>query len=224
VKTRDIELSKLKPHPKNYSEHPEEQIKHIKASIEEHGFYRNVVAAKDMTLLAGHGVVEACRELGYEKIPVVVLDIEPDSTAALKVLTGDNYLSHFADDDDRLLTDILKLIHDDDTLVGTGFDEMMLANLAMVTRTEGELADENAAAEWVGMPEFERVQKTPSLVIAFEDEAQRAKVIADLGWKIVAKNRLTWSMNWGVTSLDDVASIRFDDDNAHEEEDEDEIL
>ncbi len=31
----------LKPHPRNYRTHPEDQLAHLVASIEEHGFYRN---------------------------------------------------------------------------------------------------------------------------------------------------------------------------------------
>ncbi len=220
MQVKQVELSKLKPHPKNYREHPEDQLAHIKKSIEEHGFYRNVVIAKDNTVLAGHGVVQACKELGWEKIPATKLDIDSDSTAALKVLTGDNYLAHFSEDDDRLLTEVLKQINDDDELFGTGFDEMMLANLVMVTRSEGELEGSDAAAEWVGMPEFETKEAPPQLVIAFENEEERASVIAELGWKVIAKNRKTWSLNWGQMEKNDVGSIAFTDRQEDEVDEE----
>ena len=54
-----IDIEKLIPHPDNYKEHPDQQLDHIIRSIEDHGFYRNVVIAKDNTILAGHGVVLA---------------------------------------------------------------------------------------------------------------------------------------------------------------------
>ena len=57
----------LTPHPQNYRDHPQDQIAHIVRSIEEHGFYRNVVVAKDNTILAGHGVVQAAQQLGMKK-------------------------------------------------------------------------------------------------------------------------------------------------------------
>jgi hypothetical protein len=38
---KDIET--LKPHPKNYKKHPEDQLKHICRSIEENGIYRNII-------------------------------------------------------------------------------------------------------------------------------------------------------------------------------------
>jgi len=208
-----VAIKNLKAHERNYRKHPEDQLEHIKASIEEHGFYRNVVATKSGVILAGHGVVEASKALMLDSVPTIQLDIDPDSPQALRILTGDNYLSHFAEDDDRMLTELLKEVLDsDEGLLGTGFDEMMLANLAMVTRSEGELADSDAAAEWVGMPEFEKKVSPPQLVIAFESDEERAEVIAELGWMVIAKNRSTWSMNWGQRMKDDIGSVQFDDD------------
>jgi hypothetical protein len=55
--TELIAIKELKPHPRNYRSHPEDQLVHLVNSIKQHGFYRNVVVAKDNTILAGHGVV-----------------------------------------------------------------------------------------------------------------------------------------------------------------------
>ena len=54
-----VAIETLKAHPKNYKKHPIKQLEHLMKSIEEHGFYRNVIIAKDSTILAGHGVVQA---------------------------------------------------------------------------------------------------------------------------------------------------------------------
>lgn len=70
MKTELVALSKLKPHPRNYRKHPADQLAHIKASIKQHGFYRNVVVAKDDTILAGHGVVQAAKEMKVKQVPV----------------------------------------------------------------------------------------------------------------------------------------------------------
>ena len=107
-----VPINNLKPHPQNYKEHPENQLDHIIKSINEHGFYRNVVIAKDDTILAGHGVVMACIKMGKKEIPCIRLDIESDSTQALKVLTSDNEITNLAQVDDRQLSEILKEILD----------------------------------------------------------------------------------------------------------------
>ena len=54
-----IELALLKPHPDNYHAHPDDQVEELAASLRQHGFYRTVVVARDLTILAGHGIVEA---------------------------------------------------------------------------------------------------------------------------------------------------------------------
>jgi ParB family chromosome partitioning protein len=97
-------LEDLKEHPRNYRVHPQDQIDHIKASIQEHGVYRNVVVARDNTILAGHGVVKALRQLGVVAGPVAVMDLDPNDPRALKLLAGDNEVEHLAEQDDRVLT------------------------------------------------------------------------------------------------------------------------
>jgi ParB-like chromosome segregation protein Spo0J len=127
----NILVSELKPHPRNYREHPEDQINHLVESIRANGLYRNVVIARDNVVLAGHGILKAVKILGFETIPVYRIDIESDSVQALKIITGDNEIGHLAEIDDRLFTELLKEINDLDVtgLLGTGYDEMMLANL-----------------------------------------------------------------------------------------------
>src|SRR5262249_41458887 len=124
-----IAIRELHPHPRNYRTHPPDQLEHIQQSIREHGLYRNVVIARENTILAGHGVVKACQEMQIEQIPVIRLPIDPDSPQALKLLTGDNEIGHLAEVDDRMFIEILKEVRDLGELRGTGYDEMMLSNL-----------------------------------------------------------------------------------------------
>jgi len=178
-----------------------------------------VVIAKEGTILAGHGVVEASRRVGLTEIPVIRLNVDPDSVGAKKVLTGDNYLSHFAEDDDRALTEMLKEINDMGDLEGTGFDEQMLANLVMITRHQGEIEDADEAAEWVGMPEFEAQDKIPKLVINFRSNEDREKLVKELEWNIMKREKLTWTTWWPEKEREDLSSVRFEDGDAVEETD-----
>lgn len=166
--------SSLTPHPRNYRHHPEDQIEHLMHSISEYGFYRNVVACTDGTILAGHGIVIAADVLGLD-VPVIRLDLDPLDPRALKVLALDNFVSHLSEDDDRMLTEMLKEIAAAEGLLGTGFDELSLAALTMVTRTANEINDLDAAAEWVGMPEYIPSRQGPQLVIEFDDDEQRER-------------------------------------------------
>lgn len=118
-RTEMVPLRDVQPHPQNYREHPDDQLEHIVASIRAHGVYRPVVLARDNTILAGHGVVQALQQLNAETVPVIRLDIDADSDEAIRVLVGDNEVSHLGVRDDRLLTDLLKGVD----LMGTGFDD-----------------------------------------------------------------------------------------------------
>jgi hypothetical protein len=152
-----VAIRLLKPHPRNYTVHPEDQLKHLGESIRANGVYRNVVTAKDNTILAGHGVVEACKLVGLKQVLRVQLPLDPMSHAALKVLAADNEIAHLKEVDDRALSNLLLEVAPIDGLIGTGYDEMMLANLIYTTRPAGEIADFEAAQQLVAsaLPGYE---------------------------------------------------------------------
>ncbi len=205
-------ISELKTHPRNYREHPDDQVEHIIQSLMEYGFYRNVVISKDSTILAGHGVVKASKKMELARVPCVRLDIDPDSARALKILAGDNESSHSSERDDRGLSEILKDVHnaEEGGLSGTGYDEKQLANLVVVTRHEDEIEDVNEAAEWVGMPEFEEGKKPLQLIISFESEENRKLFVekAELKTQIAGKMLQAW---WPDRGLRDLNALLVDD-------------
>ena len=205
-----VDIKDLKPHPRNYQSHPEYQIRHIQKSIQDHGFYRNIVVAKDLTILAGHGVVEASKGLGIEKVPVHVADVDPDDAKALQILTGDNEINNLAVINDRMLTELLKEIMtstDAEGLTGTGFDEAQLASLVMITRPASEIKDKNEAAEWLGMPEWESSPPTLKIIVSFESEEDRLDFFRQLGYERYTPT--TKSMWWPMREKDDTGSIAF---------------
>lgn len=209
--TELVAIDSLRAHPRNYRVHPADEIEHLCQSIKEHGIYRNIVIAREGTILAGHGVWEACKVLGLLTVPVIRLDLDPSEPRALKVLAGDNEIGHLSEIDDRRLADMLKEIKDTDItgLLGTGYDEMMLANLVFVTRPAGELTSHNEAAEWVGMPGYEAVEEPLQATISFRSEVDRLEFARLLGirWlKSVGRTQTAW---WPPKEIDDTSSIRF---------------
>lgn len=201
-----VPIDRLRPHPRNYKVHPPDQVAHIAASLDEFGFYRDVVVADDYTILAGHGVVDAARSIyadgrtirgetyeiasdeGTEERSVVYSDevpvrrlvgCAPDSPEALKVLANDNELGRFAERHDRVLTELLREIQTQSPtgLVGTGYDEMALANLLLITRPASEIRNADAASEWVGMPGYTPAGDTWKIVLNFKSERDRQRFL-----------------------------------------------
>jgi hypothetical protein len=208
-KTEVVAIGSLKPHPRNYRGHPDDQLSHITESIRTNGIYRNIVVARDGTILAGHGVVEAAKKMGLKEVPVIRIDVDPEDTKALKIMTGDNEISHLAELDDRTLTELLKDINlrDPEKLLGTGFDEQMLAALALVTRPKSELNDINEAAEWVGMPGYNPDLAPLKIVVSFMTEEDRQSFAALCGATFTPKTKSMW---WPLRDKDDVADVRFE--------------
>lgn len=208
-------VADLKPHPENYRNHPDDQIEHIAASIKENGFYRNIVAANDGTILAGHGVWLAAQKIKMKTVPVVSLVVPPDHPTAIKILVADNTLGLFAEDDDRALSDMLKHIADESDLLGTGFDEQMLAALAMVTRPASEIADKNAAAEWVGMPDFVPPDGPYALHVVFDTDAEREQFANEHGMggdgSHMKREKNAWIVRWPLQQKDDVKSVMYEE-------------
>ena len=117
------------PHPENYQEHPPDQIEDLKASLREFGVLKNVVVASDgVTLIAGHGTVQAALELDPEYVgPYRRLDVDAFDPSALKFLVLDNEVGQFALKNDRKLTELLRAVAAGPTgLVGTGYQQTAL--------------------------------------------------------------------------------------------------
>jgi hypothetical protein len=208
-----VPIAILQPHPRNYRIHPEDEIEHLMESIRAHGIYRNIVIAQDgHTILAGHGVVEAARRLGKKEIPAVQTNYAVDDPYALKLLVGDNEIQHLVEADDRTLTELLRELKDIDELIGTGYDEMMLSNLLMVSRPESEIADMDAATQWVGLPEYDEGEdKKIQIIVNFlsEEDCQKFCHLHGLGQGKTAMRGACKSYWWPPRDKDDVSSLLF---------------
>ena len=211
--TEMVSVEELRPHPRNYRKHPEDQIEHLVDSIKQNGFYRYVVIARDGTILAGHGVVEACIRLNTSEIPVIRLNRGPDDPQSLKVLTGDNEIGHLGEIDDRILSEILKDINDSavDGLLGTGYDESMLANLVYVSRDADEIKDFDEAAEWVGMPDFEPEPEPIKVIVSFRNNEDKATFAQKLDLPTLSDKK-TISVWFPLRENEDVSSVHIRSD------------
>lgn len=212
LKSATVSITDLKFHPRNYKKHPDDQLQHIMRSITDHGFYRNIVIAKDNTILAGQGVIQAAAKMGIKKVPVIRLDLDPNEPRALKVLTSDNEIGKLGEVDDRALTELLKEIMTTGDLLGTGYDEQKLAGLLYVTRPESEIQTLNEAEEWVGMPSYDEGEQRIRLVISFLSMEDREKFAELVNLKVDIKGKVvrTWSTRWPWTDRKDLQSTRFE--------------
>jgi len=64
LKIEMIGVGALLPYARNSRMHSEEQVAQIAASVREFGFTNPLLIREDMTVIAGHGRLQAARKLG----------------------------------------------------------------------------------------------------------------------------------------------------------------
>ena len=203
-KVEIMKIEQLRPHPRNYRDHPEDQVGHVEQSIKENGFYRNVVIARDDVILAGHGVVKAAQKMGLKEIPVIRLNVESGDERALKILVGDNEISRLAISNDLALGQLLKELGEWDVsvLLGIGFNELDLKRLSSI----GQIVDPRS--EWREMPEFTQEDQGAyrTIIINFTNDKDVQKFAKLLGQVITDKTR---SLQYPAVQQDKVANLRY---------------
>jgi len=123
VGQQDVPVDDLKPHPDNPNRG---SVDDLQTSLEQFGQFRSIVATKDLTILAGHHLWQAAKELGYKTMRVDILDV--DDKTGRKIMLADNRLADLGMGPDLdLLLKNLEELHGD--IAGTGFDEEYLRML-----------------------------------------------------------------------------------------------
>ncbi len=85
----------LKPHPRNYNRHPDDQVERLAQSLRRYGQRKAVVVQRStMRILAGEGVWLAARLAGIETLTVDLWDCSDEE--ALAYLVDDNRLAELA--------------------------------------------------------------------------------------------------------------------------------
>jgi len=147
-------VTDLTAHPANYRRHPPEQIQVLRRSVREHGIQKPVVIQADGTILAGHGLVEAARQEGYDQVPVhVYTGRHPDA-----FLVADNFSAQLAVDDEPALADLLRRLAAADELAATGFTDDDLSGLLLKLEAEDAHGREEVFDADQAMAEAERQQ------------------------------------------------------------------
>ena len=123
-------VDELLTNPKNPNTHPQAQIKLLAQNIRYHGWRHPITISKLSGLIvAGHGRLEAAKELGVSIVPVEYQDFASEDNE-LAVLVGDNRLAELSSLDLNSLSDIVEQFKNDDfNVVLAGFDETDLSAL-----------------------------------------------------------------------------------------------
>ena len=146
---RRVRVAEIVPHKRNYNRHPASQVERIAASLRKFGQVRSIVVWRS-TILAGHGVVEAARALGWQEVAADVLPDEYPEHLALAYVAADNELGRLSDPDQAALAAILEesKAADAELLAAIGYSDAEFDELLKeVARGEGREAGADTEAQ-----------------------------------------------------------------------------
>lgn len=114
-----VQISELKPHPKNRNIHPPDQIERLAKILRYQGFrYPIKVSTTTGFVTSGHGRIEAAKANGWDSVPVSFQPYD-DEAQEIADLTSDNAIASWAELD-------LKAIGEDILPLGPDFDIELL--------------------------------------------------------------------------------------------------
>lgn len=96
-------VASLRPYERNARKHSKKQVRQIARSIEEFGFTNPLLVDGSGMVIAGHGRLEAAKQLGLAEVPTLQLNhLSPDQIRAYVI--ADNRLAEKSGWDTQLLT------------------------------------------------------------------------------------------------------------------------
>jgi DNA modification methylase len=141
-----IAIGDLKPYEANSRTHSAEQVQQIARSIEEFGFTNPVLIDQDNGIIAGHGRVEAAKQVSMDLIPCIRLSHLSEAQKRAYVIADNKLALNAGWDDDLLRLEIgaLRDIEFDIDLLGFSAEE--IDNLFPEEQESG-LTDEDAVPD-----------------------------------------------------------------------------
>lgn len=124
---RDLPVAVLAQHPRNYKAHPRPQVERLALSLQRYGQRKAIVVqASTNMVVAGHGILAAAKQLGWQKLRCDVWDCTDAEARAY--LVDDNELERGADPDSEALLALIEEAEAEGAPV-LAFDEEALAAL-----------------------------------------------------------------------------------------------
>src|SRR5947209_17292070 len=134
IANKVVSIDEIKPHKRNYRQHPESQISQLGASHSRFGQFRSCVLWErpngEYITVAGHGIIEAMKRNGVTSIRADVLPSSTPQEEIDAILIADNLHAQSAQDDTELLVSLLQEQRDAGfDLASLGTDEESLRQM-----------------------------------------------------------------------------------------------
>jgi DNA modification methylase len=111
----------LKPYARNARRHSKKQVGQIAESIRRFGFTNPVLIDKSGEIIAGHGRVQAAKQLGLQQVPTILIDHLTDAERRAYIIADNKLALNAGWDQDLLAIELQGLIDIDFDVTLTGF-------------------------------------------------------------------------------------------------------
>ena len=143
----NVKIAEITPYANN-PRNNDGAVESVAKSIEKFGFIGAIILNKDKVIINGHTRVKACKKLGMETIPAIIVDhLTKEQEDALRI--ADNKTGEIAEWDEELLRAELKALE----AAGFGIEDLGFDNSELEALLEGDVSvsvgetDPNAAPE-----------------------------------------------------------------------------
>lgn len=124
--TNIVDIDSLRPWPTNYLNHGEQQLQALQDSLTNFGQAKNVVTWRGY-IVAGHGLVEAAKRLGWSQIEAKELSADLTEIQVEAYLIADNRTAELSTKNETLLGDMLHRIRAAGSLTAAvGYDSAQI--------------------------------------------------------------------------------------------------
>ena len=176
-----LKVSELTPYANNARKHSAKQVNMLAESISEFGFVAPVLIDKNGHILAGHGRIEAAKQLGMEKVPCCYIEGLTEEQKKAYIL-ADNRLQELSEWDMELVTSELEALDAADfnvDLTGFSLDDIFDQTETAIDSYFGDERertnnaynldnfDSNRAAGFYDMPILQACDYIPDDLIGF---------------------------------------------------------
>ena len=160
IKYKIEELKKAEYNPrKELTPEDKEYIK-IKNSIEQFGYVEPIIINKDKTIIGGHQRLSVLKDLGYDEVECIEVDLDKTKEKALNIalnkITGEW-------DYGKLGDLLLELDSENFDLELTGFEDFEIENIMAPIELESEEDEENPYTNKINIPQYEIKGEEPDI-------------------------------------------------------------
>lgn len=159
IKINVNDLKRAEYNPRKELTPEDKEYQKIKNSIQEFGYVEPIIINKDKTIIGGHQRLSVLKDLGYNEVDCIVVDIDKTKEKALNIalnkITGEWDLNKLGD----LL---LELDSENYDLELTGFDNYEIENILAPVETNEE-DEENPYTTKINIPQYEIKGEEPKI-------------------------------------------------------------